>query len=402
MIEDGDVAAAIRDQLAPLQRRRRLGDADAPHAEHVRKELVRQVELAEARRVARHEQPAREARRHPVEAVGRGGVRDLRHERVRIAMELPLKGGAGPDLLAKACRAHAQGRAAALHQRANRGHADAERQRNADHAFAADQADLERKPALHQRQQRNHAVGRKIHVANRLAWLVEHVAEHEGDRLQAGEQVAVGPGRQRGQHAVPGRLRLSAALGRHAARLGARRRPVCTLSHRAKIRGGTEWSAMRAGSMPFRRVLAVIAFFAAGSSAGEALGQSAAGAFTGEAGMRGAQGPLGRSQDQAADRERWSSYRDLWVDYHSSRIDATDAGKVSDIAGYLKQTPSFRLAIVGVMPAGDADLSDRRVDSVREALLAAGVPAYKIYTGTFGDPLLRRERRVEVLFSTRD
>ena len=158
---------------------------------------------------------------------------------------------------------------------------------------------------------------------------------------------------------------------------------------------------MRAGSM----VLAMIAFFAAGSGAGEALGQSApsaAGAFTGEAAMRGAQGPLGRSQDQAIDGERWSSYRDFWFDYNSSSIDATDSSKVTEIAGYLKQNPSFRLAIDGALPAGDADLSDRRVDSVREALIAAGVPAYKIYTGTFGDPLLRRERRVEVLFSTRD
>src|SRR5437667_179763 len=132
-----------------------------------------------------------------------------------------------------------------------------------------------------------------------------------------------------------------------------------------------------------------------GSSAGEALGQSAAGAFTGEAGMRGAQSPLGRSQDQAADGERWSSYRDFWFDYNSFGIDATDAGKVIDIASYLKQNPSFRLAIDGAMPAGDVDLGDRRVDSVREALIAAGVPAYKIYTGTFGGPLLPRESRVE-------
>jgi outer membrane protein OmpA-like peptidoglycan-associated protein len=151
-------------------------------------------------------------------------------------------------------------------------------------------------------------------------------------------------------------------------------------------------------------VLAVIAFLTTGSSAGEALGQSApsaAGAFTGEAAMRGSQSPLGRSQDQAADGERWSSYRDFWFDYNSSRIDASDATKVTDIAGYLKQNPSSRLAIDGALPAGDADLSDRRIDSVREALLAAGVPDYKIYTGMFGDPLLRRERRVEVLFSTR-
>src|SRR2546426_4527108 len=89
----------------------------------------------------------------------------------------------------------------------------------------------------------------------------------------------------------------------------------------------------------------------------------------------------------------------------SSDVCSSDLGfcfKVTDIAGYLKQNPSFRLAIDGALPAGDADLSDRRIDSVREALTAAGVPAYKIYTGAFGDPLLRRERRVEVLFSPRD
>src|SRR5207237_4610653 len=67
-------------------------------------------------------------------------------------------------------------------------------------------------------------------------------------------------------------------------------------------------TAMTAGST----VLAMIAFFAAGSSAGEAFSQSApsaAGAFTGEPAMRAAQGPLGRTQDQAIDGERWSSYR---------------------------------------------------------------------------------------------
>src|SRR2546428_12292721 len=146
---------------------------------------------------------------------------------------------------------------------------------------------------------------------------------------------------------------------------------------------------MRAGSM----VLAMIAFFAAGSGAGEALGQSApsaAGAFTGEAGMRGAQGPLGRSQDQAADGERWSSYRDFWFDYNSSRIDASDASKVTDIAGYLKQNPSFRLAIDGALPAGDAGLGDRRIDSLREALTAAGLPALQHYTRALRGPPLSR------------
>jgi outer membrane protein OmpA-like peptidoglycan-associated protein len=106
------------------------------------------------------------------------------------------------------------------------------------------------------------------------------------------------------------------------------------------------------------------------------------------------------TQDSAADGERWSSYRDFWFDYDSVRIDATDSSKVADVASYMKQNPSYRLGIDGAM--NNADLGERRVDSVREALIKAGVPAYKIYTGAFGDPQLRRERRVEILFSTRN
>jgi hypothetical protein len=42
----------------------------------------------------------------------------------------------------------------------------------------------------------------------------------------------------------------------------------------------------------------------------------------------------------------------------------------------------------------------RYVHSVVDALKEAGVPAYKIQTGTFGDPQLRGERRVAVLVSS--
>ena len=48
----------------------------------------------------------------------------------------------------------------------------------------------------------------------------------------------------------------------------------------------------------------------------------------------------------------------------------------------------------------DQDLSDRRVQAVRAALIDAGVPAYKIKAGAYGDPQTRRDRRVEVLFAT--
>ena len=45
-------------------------------------------------------------------------------------------------------------------------------------------------------------------------------------------------------------------------------------------------------------------------------------------------------------------------------------------------------------------MTDRRVESVRLALINAGVPAYRIKVGPFGDPKSRHDHRVEVLFAT--
>jgi outer membrane protein OmpA-like peptidoglycan-associated protein len=71
----------------------------------------------------------------------------------------------------------------------------------------------------------------------------------------------------------------------------------------------------------------------------------------------------------------------------------------------MNQNPSLQIGIDGSMdPRGsdprDQNLSDRRVSAVRDALVQAGVPSYKILTGAFGDTQLTRDRRVEVLIST--
>ena len=52
------------------------------------------------------------------------------------------------------------------------------------------------------------------------------------------------------------------------------------------------------------------------------------------------------------------------------------------------------------VPIPKATITDR-ANSVRNALLQAGVPAYKIQYGTFGDPRLQRDRQVQVLVSAR-
>lgn len=137
--------------------------------------------------------------------------------------------------------------------------------------------------------------------------------------------------------------------------------------------------------------VAAIALLAAGHSTGQPFGIS----------PQPPQGTIGQSRSQAeADGQRWTSYRDFWFDYGSSRIDPTDKLKVADVASHMSRNPAHRLALDG--EDGEADMGDRRVASVREALIEAGVPAYKIYSGAYGDPRLRRARRVEVLFGSRE
>ncbi len=143
-------------------------------------------------------------------------------------------------------------------------------------------------------------------------------------------------------------------------------------------------------ALGLRLALAATALLVAGQSAAQPFGISP-------------QSPIGNTRPQAApDGERWTSYRDFWFDFGSTRIDSSDTIKVSDVVSYLKLNPTHRVAIDGEVGSGDADMGDRRIDSVREALIKAGVPANKIYTGPYGDPRMRRDRRVEVLFGSKD
>lgn len=102
---------------------------------------------------------------------------------------------------------------------------------------------------------------------------------------------------------------------------------------------------------------------------------------------------------------RWMTYREFWYAEDNATLHAADVNKIADIAAYMKQNPSVQIGIDGTMdPNGsdprNQDLADRRVESVRSALIAAGVQASRIKTGSFGDTRFRRDRRVELLVLT--
>jgi outer membrane protein OmpA-like peptidoglycan-associated protein len=122
---------------------------------------------------------------------------------------------------------------------------------------------------------------------------------------------------------------------------------------------------------------------------------------TGATGRQGAIGATGAQGSGGVSANTWSPFRDFWFDSNRSDLSSADSGKISDIANYLNNNPSQQVGIDGLLDPSNPELSNRRVGTVRNALLQAGVPAYKIQTGAFGDPSQRRDRKVEVLVSTR-
>jgi outer membrane protein OmpA-like peptidoglycan-associated protein len=138
----------------------------------------------------------------------------------------------------------------------------------------------------------------------------------------------------------------------------------------------------------------------------------------GSAGMTGVQGPAGITGAQGAPASspmsgvRWMSLKEFMFDYDRSDIRYSESRKPGEVAAYMSQNPSARLGIAGYTDMQGTEqynlpLNQRRVVTVRDALIQAGVAADRIETGTFGSDRVmcnpsteqcsQREGRVEVL-----
>ena len=117
-----------------------------------------------------------------------------------------------------------------------------------------------------------------------------------------------------------------------------------------------------------------------------------------------ADGPAGQ-QGVARTVALWTTWCDFGFDHSEAGLPASEMEPISLIAAYLARNPSLEIGIDGSMSAGFSrgarDLSDRRAISVRDALLRAGVPAYKIRVGAFSNPDRRQEDAIQVLMRMR-
>jgi hypothetical protein len=129
--------------------------------------------------------------------------------------------------------------------------------------------------------------------------------------------------------------------------------------------------------------------YAGAQGSTEMTGVPGATGATGSPGPQGAVGPTGAQGPMLAGANGWSPYRDYSFNVNSDQILGADGNKAREIADYLQQNPSQRVTIDGT--------NDRRVANVREALVNAGVPGYKIQTSSFGSPQQRRNDVVAVM-----
>lgn len=115
-------------------------------------------------------------------------------------------------------------------------------------------------------------------------------------------------------------------------------------------------------------------------------------------GSTGDQGSVGRVN-------HWTSYREFWFETDMAEMRFSDTNKIAQIASYMNENPSVQLGIDNSMDSRSSSssqrLNNRRVDVIRDALVRAGVPSYRIDTGSFARAQSRRDNMVEVLITSR-
>ena len=134
----------------------------------------------------------------------------------------------------------------------------------------------------------------------------------------------------------------------------------------------------------------------------------------GVAGLPGPAGPAGAPGVAGASGVdlTWHAFSDIQFDLDRADLRPSEVNKVAELAAYLTQNPTFRVELEGYAdPRGSQEynmkLSTRRVDAVRDALIAAGIARDRILVGAYGqlnlkcaqaaEDCLQQDRRVEVI-----
>lgn len=111
--------------------------------------------------------------------------------------------------------------------------------------------------------------------------------------------------------------------------------------------------------------------------------------MVGAAGPQGPQGLQGAPGPKGADIA-WMSFDDVLFDVNKTHLTLAAERRVAELAAFLREHPNYLVELEGYAdPRGrdahNLDLSARRVQTVRDALIAAGVDKDNILTGAYGE-----------------
>jgi outer membrane protein OmpA-like peptidoglycan-associated protein len=102
----------------------------------------------------------------------------------------------------------------------------------------------------------------------------------------------------------------------------------------------------------------------------------------------------------------WTSLRTIWFFSNRSDLEPPEILKVSEIVRYMESNPAAELGIDSTTDDGstepaDRALNERRIDTIRDAMITAGIPFSKIQVGAYGATGSAIDRRVIVLVRVR-
>lgn len=133
----------------------------------------------------------------------------------------------------------------------------------------------------------------------------------------------------------------------------------------------------------------------------------------GPAGPAGPVGPVGAAGADA----KWMSFRNVLFDFDSADVRANEKSEITRLAEYIKKNDGLVVRLDGYTdPRGteafNMQLSKRRAEAVKKALIDAGAPADRIRFAGHGeqprnckandDACFQANRRVEVFFGTEE
>jgi hypothetical protein len=137
------------------------------------------------RSIARHQQPSRQARFQNMEMSAGSHLRKLTHQHIDVTFQGIVERTTMAEFAGELGRTHAQGAAAALHNRSQLRDVNAEHESCSQHPLSADQADFQPWSFIERGDERDEAAKREVNVLDAVTGVTDQISQLEFNAFAA-------------------------------------------------------------------------------------------------------------------------------------------------------------------------------------------------------------------------